>query len=246
MCGIVGAVSPRNVVPVLIDGIRRLEYRGYDSTGLAVIDGGEPSRLERLVSTARVADLAAQAEARADHRLHRHLAHALGDARRADAGERASARLRRRDRGRAQRHHRELRGAARGAQGAGLRLRHPDRHRGDRPPDPRALAWRRRRGSEARGGGSRRAIPRRVCDRRDVHARTRADRRRARGEPAGRGPGRRRPLPRLRCGGAAVRHPADRLPRGRRRRRRASRVLRDLRRARRARRAGDGHRRGVG
>ena len=37
MCGIVGAVSPRNVVPVLIDGVRRLEYRGYDSTGLAII-----------------------------------------------------------------------------------------------------------------------------------------------------------------------------------------------------------------
>ena len=62
MCGIVGAVSPRNVVPVLIDGIRRLEYRGYDSSGLAIIGAGEP-RLERLVSTARVADLAARAEA---------------------------------------------------------------------------------------------------------------------------------------------------------------------------------------
>ncbi|HYQ99517.1 MAG TPA: glutamine--fructose-6-phosphate transaminase (isomerizing), partial [Casimicrobiaceae bacterium] len=63
MCGIVGASSARNVVPILIDGIRRLEYRGYDSTGLAVLDGvgGEP-RLARLVSTARVADLAAQAE----------------------------------------------------------------------------------------------------------------------------------------------------------------------------------------
>jgi len=63
MCGIVGASSTRNVVPILIDGIRRLEYRGYDSTGLAVIDGapGAP-HLARLVSTARVADLAAQAE----------------------------------------------------------------------------------------------------------------------------------------------------------------------------------------
>src|SRR5438876_646840 len=58
MCGIVGAASSRDVVPILIEGIRRLEYRGYDSTGLAVIDGaGAP--LERLVSTARVADLAA-------------------------------------------------------------------------------------------------------------------------------------------------------------------------------------------
>ncbi|HEX8009642.1 MAG TPA: glutamine--fructose-6-phosphate transaminase (isomerizing) [Casimicrobiaceae bacterium] len=57
MCGIVGAVARENVVPTLIEGIRRLEYRGYDSTGLAVINGS----LQRLVSTARVADLAAQA-----------------------------------------------------------------------------------------------------------------------------------------------------------------------------------------
>jgi glucosamine--fructose-6-phosphate aminotransferase (isomerizing) len=63
MCGIVGASSTRNVVPILIDGIRRLEYRGYDSTGLAVINGAPSApRLARLVSTARVADLAAQAE----------------------------------------------------------------------------------------------------------------------------------------------------------------------------------------
>ena len=64
MCGIVGAASTRNVVPILIDGIRRLEYRGYDSSGVAVIEDGAPPRLERLVSTARVADLASQAEAR--------------------------------------------------------------------------------------------------------------------------------------------------------------------------------------
>jgi len=59
MCGIVGAVARKNVVPTLIEGIRRLEYRGYDSSGLAVINGG----LHRLVSTARVADLAARASA---------------------------------------------------------------------------------------------------------------------------------------------------------------------------------------
>jgi len=63
MCGIVGATSDRNVVPILIEGIRRLEYRGYDSTGLAVVNGGASPVLERLVSTARVADLAAQADA---------------------------------------------------------------------------------------------------------------------------------------------------------------------------------------
>ena len=64
MCGIVGAASARNVVPILIEGIRRLEYRGYDSTGLAVLNGRDGTTLERLVSTARVADLDAQAQAR--------------------------------------------------------------------------------------------------------------------------------------------------------------------------------------
>src|SRR5512134_1703144 len=64
MCGIVGAASSRNVVPILIDGIRRLEYRGYDSSGLAVINGGAQPRLERLVSVARVADLDHQAGTR--------------------------------------------------------------------------------------------------------------------------------------------------------------------------------------
>jgi glucosamine--fructose-6-phosphate aminotransferase (isomerizing) len=54
MCGIVGAASTRNVVDLLIEGIRRLEYRGYDSTGLAYVSNG---RLERLRSTGRVARL---------------------------------------------------------------------------------------------------------------------------------------------------------------------------------------------
>ncbi|MCK5925209.1 MAG: class II glutamine amidotransferase, partial [Methylococcales bacterium] len=38
MCGIVGGIAQRNVVPILIEGLKRLEYRGYDSAGLAVID----------------------------------------------------------------------------------------------------------------------------------------------------------------------------------------------------------------
>ncbi len=64
MCGIVGAASSRNIVPMLIEGVRRLEYRGYDSTGLAVVGPGATPALERIVSTARVADLAAQVQAR--------------------------------------------------------------------------------------------------------------------------------------------------------------------------------------
>jgi glucosamine--fructose-6-phosphate aminotransferase (isomerizing) len=41
MCGIVGYVGRANATPILLDGLRRLEYRGYDSAGLAVVDGGE-------------------------------------------------------------------------------------------------------------------------------------------------------------------------------------------------------------
>ena len=56
MCGIVAAVSARNCVTILVEGLRRLEYRGYDSCGVAVHQDG---RLRRARSTARVAELAA-------------------------------------------------------------------------------------------------------------------------------------------------------------------------------------------
>ncbi|MDD5296751.1 MAG: glutamine--fructose-6-phosphate transaminase (isomerizing) [Rhodocyclaceae bacterium] len=58
MCGIVAAIAKRNIVPVLLEGLRKLEYRGYDSAGLAVLRDG----LERLRSVGRVAELAAQAD----------------------------------------------------------------------------------------------------------------------------------------------------------------------------------------
>lgn len=58
MCGIVAAISSTNIVPVLIEGLRKLEYRGYDSAGLAVLANG----LHRVRSTGRVAELAALAE----------------------------------------------------------------------------------------------------------------------------------------------------------------------------------------
>src|ERR1043165_5219085 len=54
MCGIVGAVASRNVVPILLEGLKRLEYRGYDSAGVAVING----TMQRLRSCGRVATLA--------------------------------------------------------------------------------------------------------------------------------------------------------------------------------------------
>jgi glutamine---fructose-6-phosphate transaminase (isomerizing) len=58
MCGIVGAVARRNVVPILLEGLRRLEYRGYDSAGISVIDQSvTDSGMQRLRSTGRVAQL---------------------------------------------------------------------------------------------------------------------------------------------------------------------------------------------
>jgi glucosamine--fructose-6-phosphate aminotransferase (isomerizing) len=48
MCGIVGAVAERNVVPILMEGLRRLEYRGYDSAGIALLDDGKITRIRRV------------------------------------------------------------------------------------------------------------------------------------------------------------------------------------------------------
>ena len=57
MCGIVGAVAQRNITPILVEGLKRLEYRGYDSCGVALhVDG----KLQRSRSTSRVADLETQ------------------------------------------------------------------------------------------------------------------------------------------------------------------------------------------
>ncbi|HVR80484.1 MAG TPA: glutamine--fructose-6-phosphate transaminase (isomerizing) [Luteimonas sp.] len=58
MCGIVGAIADRDVVPVLIEGLKRLEYRGYDSAGIAVVADGDVRRVRR---TGRVAEMEAAA-----------------------------------------------------------------------------------------------------------------------------------------------------------------------------------------
>jgi glutamine---fructose-6-phosphate transaminase (isomerizing) len=63
MCGIVGSVSQRNIVPILVQGLQRLEYRGYDSCGVAVHSGGHPGGLKRARTTSRVAELQAQIDA---------------------------------------------------------------------------------------------------------------------------------------------------------------------------------------
>ncbi|MGI0118618.1 glutamine--fructose-6-phosphate transaminase (isomerizing) [Zooshikella sp. RANM57] len=57
MCGIVGAVAQRDVAEILLEGLRRLEYRGYDSAGMAVVNqAGELNRLRRLGKVAELAD----------------------------------------------------------------------------------------------------------------------------------------------------------------------------------------------
>ncbi|MBU3576528.1 glutamine--fructose-6-phosphate transaminase (isomerizing) [Polynucleobacter sp. UK-Kesae-W10] len=61
MCGIVGAASHKNIVDVLVEGLRRLEYRGYDSCGFAVINADDAAHpIERARTTARVSELAEQ------------------------------------------------------------------------------------------------------------------------------------------------------------------------------------------
>ena len=95
MCGIVAAVSTQNIVPILVQGLQRLEYRGYDSCGVAVYAGG----LKRARSTARVAELQEQVSAEqlqggtgiahtrwathgapVVHNAHPHFSHGTGDA----------------------------------------------------------------------------------------------------------------------------------------------------------------------
>ncbi|MGW8247574.1 MAG: glutamine--fructose-6-phosphate transaminase (isomerizing) [Acidiferrobacterales bacterium] len=71
MCGIVGAVAERDVVPILIEGLRRLEYRGYDSAGVVVID--DAGKLQRVRAPGKVAAISDLAEGKL--RGHQGLAH---------------------------------------------------------------------------------------------------------------------------------------------------------------------------
>jgi len=99
MCGIVGAVAQRDIAEILLEGLRRLEYRGYDSAGLAVVDRqGHVTRLRRLGKVQKLAEAAEQQPLIGGTGI------ALGNPWRAVGSERASARLRAHHH-RAQRHH---------------------------------------------------------------------------------------------------------------------------------------------
>jgi glutamine---fructose-6-phosphate transaminase (isomerizing) len=56
MCGIVGAIAERNIVPILMEGLHRLEYRGYDSAGIAVLNGTQHLKRLRTVGKVRMLD----------------------------------------------------------------------------------------------------------------------------------------------------------------------------------------------
>src|ERR1043165_846788 len=62
MCGIVGAIAERNVVPILMEGLRRLEYRGYDSAGIAVLNGTNKLKRVRTVGKVKVLQDAIEAD----------------------------------------------------------------------------------------------------------------------------------------------------------------------------------------
>ena len=132
MCGIVGYIGSRRASDVLLGGLSRLEYRGYDSAGVAVLED------DQLTVVRRVGKLVNLKNARC-----RRPRSAAASASGTRAGRPTGAPPRRTptrtptaraDRGRPQRHHRELRRAARGARGQRPHASQRDRHRGDRPP----------------------------------------------------------------------------------------------------------------
>jgi glucosamine--fructose-6-phosphate aminotransferase (isomerizing) len=82
MCGIVGVVAERNATPILIRGLQRLEYRGYDSAGVAVLDSA--NAIQRCREVGKVQSLVDALACRASFWRHRYRPHPLGNPRQGD------------------------------------------------------------------------------------------------------------------------------------------------------------------
>ena len=125
MCGIVGYVGPKAATPLLVAGLRKLEYRGYDSAGLAVTDEGRMQVVRCRGKLSGLEDMVARepppGSVGVGHTRWATHGRPVGD-QRAPAQDRLG-------RGRAQRHHREPPGAARAAGSGGAQVLVGDRHR---------------------------------------------------------------------------------------------------------------------
>ena len=193
MCGIVGYTGPRQAGPILIEGLRRLEYRGYDSAGIALVDEEGDLFVEKKAGKlANLQDAIADGTPARDDRPR---AHPLGHARPPQRPQRPSPPgLHGRDHRHPQRDHRELPRAARRARGARPRAHLRDGHGGDRAPRRGGLPGRSRR-RRPRVPAPRRG---RLRAGRDAQGRGQPPRRRAPQRAAGRGAQRRGELHRER------------------------------------------------
>ncbi len=89
MCGIIGILGKQDVAPLIVEGLKRLEYRGYDSAGVATIEDG---KLDRRRAPGKLAALTQRADFEPLPRRDRHRPHALGDPWRGERRQRPSAR----------------------------------------------------------------------------------------------------------------------------------------------------------
>ena len=210
MCGIIGMIGREPAAPQLIDALKRLEYRGYDSAGVATLEHGQ---LTRRRAEGKLKNLEQRLAREPLLGTHRHRPHPLGDARPPDREQRAPARHRSAG-GRAQRHHRKFRRAATRTRSQRREIQHRDRHRSHRASCFAENGARRFAGRCGQGGAA--AVARRIRARLPVCRRRQPSDRRAQGLAARDRFRRRRDVCRLRCDRAGAVHRHRELSRRRR------------------------------